>query len=67
MPHHRTTPSLDALLEWSLQHQIAVVHRFLVVTATAVAVGLFRSLFIPGLLPWYFFIPFIVVFGLVLR
>lgn len=65
MPHHRTTPSLDALLEWSLQHQIAAFHRFIIVTATVMAVGVFRTLFITGLLPWLFFIPFIVLFGLV--
>ncbi len=56
---------MDRLLDWSLNHAISPIARFVVVSLVIVAVGIFRSLFVTSLLPWLFFIPVIVLAGLV--
>lgn len=65
MPHQKSPLPLDSLLEWSLQHPIRSLYRYLAVIVATVVVGVIRSLFVTELLPWLFFIPFIVGFGLV--
>jgi K+-sensing histidine kinase KdpD len=65
MPHSKSALSMDRLLDWSLQHTISPISRFVVVSLVIVAVGILRSLFVTSLLPWLFFIPVIVLGGLV--
>lgn len=56
---------MDRLLEWSLEHTVPPVFRFVVVTVAVILVGVFRTLFVTSLLPWLFFIPLIVLVALV--
>lgn len=64
MPQYRSSLPLDRFLEWSLEHEIPKAYRFVFVTVIVVAVGVFRTLFVTSLLPWLFFIPVIVLSGL---
>lgn len=64
MPQHRSL-SMDRLLEWSLEHETSRAYRLAIVSAAVVAVAIFRAMFVTSLLPWLFFIPLIVLAGLV--
>ncbi|MGE7368963.1 HWE histidine kinase domain-containing protein [Neorhizobium sp. NPDC001467] len=66
MPQTKSVLSMDRFLDWSLQYTISPLGRFLIVSVAVVIVGVFRSLFVTSLLPWLFFIPVIVLCGLVL-
>ncbi len=56
---------MDRLLEWSLEHTVSPLYRFVIVTVAVILVGIFRTLFVTSLLPWLFFIPLIVLVALV--
>jgi two-component sensor histidine kinase len=57
---------MDRLLEWSLEHEISRTYRLAVVSVAVIVVGIVRVMFVTSLLPWLFFIPLIVLSGLVL-
>lgn len=65
MPHRKSTLSMDRFLEWSLEHTVPPLYRFVLVTVSVILVGIFRTLFVTSLLPWLFFIPLIVFVALV--
>ncbi|MGP4801563.1 HWE histidine kinase domain-containing protein [Agrobacterium cavarae] len=56
---------MDRLLEWSADHRFSLLSQLLIVSASVVLVGVFRALLITALLPWLFFIPVIVMSGLI--
>lgn len=64
MPHRKSTLSMDRFLEWSLEHTVPPLYRFVLVTVCAILVGIFRTFFVTSLLPWLFFIPLIVFVAL---